>query len=331
MSPDSAHETTDERDAPPASEKAALAPVWIDRDLGWVDFNRRVLAEAQDPRTPLLERAKFLAIFTSNLDEFFMKRVAALREDPTPARLARIAAIHERLRTDLEEQAQCFTRIVTELAEHGIHLLPWGRLSAAQQQEATRRFDREVSPALTPLLLEPGQPFPLLSNLSLSVGFRLFDPRDKTWKYARIKVPPLSQWMEIHEGTAPGQRVFVRIHGVIRENAGKLYPGTELSGPTLFRLTRDAEVALSQDQEIDVRERVKAQLRQRRFEPVVRLEFAADADPSIRAGLMERFELTGADVYDMPGELDYTSLFQIASLDYPALHDRPWSPRQPRA
>src|SRR5262249_42739930 len=147
---------------------------------------------------------------------------------------------------------------------------PWDRLTVSQQQEAGRQFDQQVSPALTPLLIETGQPFPLLSNLSLSVGFRLFDPRDRSWKYARVKVPPLAPWMELHEAAAPGERVFVRLHDVIRANAGKLYPGTELSGATLFRLTRDAEVKLSPDSEIDLRERVKAQLRQRRFEPVVR-------------------------------------------------------------
>jgi polyphosphate kinase len=149
----------DERDAAPAAEKAPLADVWIDRDLGWLDFNRRVLAEAQDPRTPLLERAKFLAIFTSNLDEFFMKRIAVLRENPTPAHLAHIALIHERLQPDLEAQARCFTAIVTALADHQIHLLRWEQLSEVQQHEASRRFDSQVSPALTPLLQEPGRRF----------------------------------------------------------------------------------------------------------------------------------------------------------------------------
>src|SRR5262249_15979021 len=123
---------TDERDAAPDSAKRPLASVWIDRDLGWVDFNRRVLAEAQDRRTPLLERAKFLAIFTSNLDEFFMKRVALLHEMPAAARDPRIAAIRERLRPDLDAQARCFADLVGELAGHGIRLCRWDELSAAQ-------------------------------------------------------------------------------------------------------------------------------------------------------------------------------------------------------
>src|SRR5262245_23059885 len=153
----------DDRDDAPAADELVLADVWIDRDVGWLDFNCRVLAEAQDPRTPLLERVKFLAIFSSNLDEFFMKRLSVLREEATSAvRRARMAAIRERLLKDLDEQNRCFQSLVTELAGEGIHLLPWERLSPAQRDEAGRWFDAEVSAALTPLLFEPGQPFPFL-------------------------------------------------------------------------------------------------------------------------------------------------------------------------
>jgi polyphosphate kinase len=332
MPVDLEHQTADDPDSAPASDRALLAPVWIDRDPSWLDFNRRVLAEALDPRTPLLERAKFLAIFTSNLDEFFMKRIAVLRENATPARLRQIAALRERLLPDLDEQARCFRDLVAELAAHGIRLLPWEELSPAQRAEACRYFDAQVSPAVTPLLIDPERPFPFLSNLSLSVGFRLFDPRDGAWNYARIKVPPtLRQWIELHEDARPGERVFVRLHELIRENAGKLYPGMQLSGATLFRLTRDAEVQLDSDHDVDLLQRVRAQLQKRRFEPVVRLELAPGADPSLREGLAERFELREADVYEMPGELDYTSLFQIAGLEVPELRDRPWTPLVPPA
>src|SRR5262249_53395085 len=157
-----------------------------------------------------------------------------------------------------------------------------------------------------------------LSNLSLSVGFRLFDPRDGARNFARIKVPPaLRQWVELRSEVGPGQRVFVRLHELVRENAAKLYPGMELSGPTLFRLTRDAEVELDPDHDVDLRERVRAQLEKRRFEPVVRLELAPGADASIREAIAARFELREADVYEMSGELDYTSLFEIAGLGVP--------------
>src|SRR5262249_15513204 len=159
-------------------------------------------------------RTKFLAIFSSNLDEFFMKRIAVLREDATPDRLARIAAIRERLRPDLDEQARCFRALVAELAGHGIQLRAWEELSPAQRDEANRYFDSHVSPGVTPLLIEHDQPFPFLSNLSLSVGFRLFDPRDGAQNLARIKVPPaLPQWVELRED-AGGQRVFVRLHEI---------------------------------------------------------------------------------------------------------------------
>jgi polyphosphate kinase len=315
----------DEGDAAPVADQMALAEVWLDRDLGYLDFNRRVLAEAQDPRTPLLERAKFLAIFTSNLDEFFMKRVAELSEEE-------VASIHKRLRPDLEEQNRCFQELVSELGGRGLHLRPWERLSTAQRKEACRWFDAQVSAALIPLVFEPGHPFPFLSNQSLSVGFRLVAPGAEGWKLARIRVPSsLPPWVELREAAREGHRVFVRLHEVIRHNSHKLYEGMELSGATLFRLTRDAEVDLARDTEVDLRARVKAQIRQRRFEPVVRLELARGADPSIRAVLMERFELEDADVYDMPGDIDLTSLFQIASLDYPELRDPAWSPRVPPA
>ncbi|HVN05780.1 MAG TPA: hypothetical protein VMT86_15265, partial [Bryobacteraceae bacterium] len=155
----------------------ALAEVWLDRDLGWLDFNDRVLAEALDERTPLLERVKFLAIFTSNLDEFFMKRISVLRRGHTPERLELLTRIRERLLESLRRQAECFTRrLLPELAAHGIRLVNWDGMTPAQQEEASSYFDLEVSPALTPLVFDPAHPFPFLSNLSTSLAFLLYDP-----------------------------------------------------------------------------------------------------------------------------------------------------------
>jgi polyphosphate kinase len=145
-----------------------LSEVWIDRDLGWLDFNDRVLAEALDDRTPLLERVKFLAIFTSNLDEFFMKRVAILRSVATPERTSLLSQIHDRLVESFGRQAACFRALVGDLAAQGIHLRKWDDLTAAQREEADRYFDSEISAALTPLVFDPAHPFPFLSNLSTS-------------------------------------------------------------------------------------------------------------------------------------------------------------------
>src|SRR3984885_8634398 len=155
-----------------------LSDVWIDRDLGWLDFNERVLAEALDERTPLLERAKFLAIVTSNLDEFFMKRVAVLRKASTPERVDLLRKVRERIVHCLGRQAACFKdAIVPGLARHGVHLKKWDELTGAQQAEASAYFDSEISPALTPLVFDPAHPFPFLSNLSTSLAFVLTDPQ----------------------------------------------------------------------------------------------------------------------------------------------------------
>ena len=310
-----------------------LAEVWIDRDLSWLDFNDRVLAEALDERTPLLERLKFLAIFTSNLDEFFMKRVAVLREQTAPEQTALLARIHSRLVASLDRQANCFREhLLPQLAAHGIHLRQWDGLTPAQREEAERYFDSEVSAALTPLVFDPAHPFPFLSNLSISLAFSLHDPAKETTSYARVKVPGvLKQWISLATDAPAGQKVFVPLYEVIRGNVHKLYDGMKLTGTTLFRLTRDAEVAIDEDSDEALRDVVREQIRQRRYEPVIRLEFAQGADSSIREMLRERFELAPADVFDLPGEIDFTSLFEIAGLPVPALRDPAWSPLTPAA
>jgi polyphosphate kinase len=308
-----------------------LSEIWIDRDLGWLDFNDRVLAEALDDRTPLLERAKFLAIFTSNLDEFFMKRVAVLRARTTSEPAALLAQIHSRLMESLHRQAACFRgQVVPELATHGIHLRQWSDLTPDQREEADHYFDSEVSAALTPLVFDPAHPFPFLSNLSTSLAFYLRDPQKETSSYARVKVPAvLKQWIPIQADVPAGQRVFVPLYEVIRGNVHKLYAGMELIGTTLFRLTRDAEIEIDDDTDEALRDVVQQRIRQRRYEPVVRLEFAPGADSSLSEMLRQRFELAQVDVYHLPGEIDYTSLFEIAALPFPALRDPAWAPLPP--
>ena len=304
-----------------------LSDVWIDRDLGWLDFNERVLAEALDERTPLLERAKFLAIVTSNLDEFFMKRVAVLRKASTPERVDLLKKVRERIVQCLDRQAACFRdAIVPGLASHGVYLRKWDELTQAQQAEASAYFDSEISPALTPLVFDPSHPFPFLSNLSTSLAFLLTDPQGLT-SYARVKIQSvLRPWIPVEADVPAGQRLFVPLYEVIRGNADKLYGGMKLTGRTLFRLTRDADVELDEESDEELRDQVAEQIRLRRYEPVMRLEFTHDSDASIREMLRQRFKLSAADIYDSPGELDYTSLFQIAGLPLPALRDPSWTP-----
>jgi polyphosphate kinase len=319
-----------------ASLPQTLSKVWIDRDVSWLDFNERVLAEALDERTPLLERAKFLAIFTSNLDEFFMKRMAALRHGKTAEGQALILRLRDKLIPMLRRQADCYRQtIIPQLAQHGIFLRRWDELTTAQKEEASRYFETGISPALTPLVIDPAHPFPFLSNLSTSLTFLLHDPVRKETIHARVKVPGvLPQWVPLTADLAPGEKLFVPLHEMIRGNAHRLYSGMVLTGATLVRLTRDAEPGGDGAEDDDdpaggLRELVREQVRQRRYDPVVRLEFGPGADPATKQMLRDRFDLSAADVYDMTDEVDYTTLFEIGGLPVPELRDAPWTPLPP--
>lgn len=320
------------------SDSAVLKAAWFDRDLGWLEFNHRVLAEALDERTPLLERLKFLAIFTSNLDEFFMKRVGAMRTrayaSGNPAVVEQFNAHIQRLRETLYpmllQQADCFAGLRPTLATNGVRLCLWEELTEAQRVEVASYFDDHVSPALTPLSLDPSHPFPFMSNLSTSWGFVLRDPEAPEPVHVRVKVPTtISQWRALRADVPDGERWFVLLHDIIRHNAHKMFPGVEIDDATLFRVSRNADIAIEEDSENGIREMVEEQVRQRRFEPVVRLEFGESARPEIRDGLVQHFNLRSSDVYELPGLLDYTVLFQIASLPIANLRDTPWTPMVP--
>jgi polyphosphate kinase len=318
--------------------KALLREAWVDRDLSWLEFNRRVLSEALDDRTPLLERLKFLAIFTSNLDEFYMKRVGAMRTrayaSRNPVSIDQFHAHMERLRAALfpmlVQQAACFERLRPLLAEEGVRLAKWDELDEAQRREAGDYFDQHVSPALTPLSLDPSHPFPFMSNLSTSWGFVLRDPETLETVNVRVKVPStLPQWIPLRTGVTNGERCYVGLQDLLRQNAHKLFPGVAIEHATLFRVSRNADIAIEEDTDNSIRELVEEQVRQRRFQPVVRLEFGESPRPEIRDGLMGRFELRDSDVYELAGLLDYTALFEIASLPVPELRDPPWAPMVP--
>jgi polyphosphate kinase len=314
-----------------ASLSPALADTWIDRDLSWLDFNERVLAEALDERTPLLERAKFLAIFTSNLDEFFMKRQSVIRLGTSDAQRALVRQVREKLLPLLERQAECYRKVILpRLAEHGIFLRNWSELTPRQQEEAGRYFDSQVSPALTPLVIDPVHPFPFLSNLSTSLVFRLRDVVRDESMLARVKIPGvLKSWIPLEADLQAGQKLLVPLAEVIRGNLHKLYSGMEIREIAVMRLTRDAEVAVDEDFAADFRAQVKEEIRQRRYEPVVRIEFGADADPALKESVRERFDLAESDLYDLPEGIDYNTLFELLSLPEPALRDREWTPLAP--
>jgi len=318
--------------------KALLREAWVDRDLSWLEFNRRVLSQALDDRTPLLERLKFLAIFTSNLDEFYMKRVGAMRTrayaSRNPVSIDQFHAHMERLRAALfpmlVQQAACFESLRPLLAEQGVRLAVWAELDEAQRREAAEYFDQHVSPALTPLSLDPSHPFPFMSNLSTSWGFVLRDPGTLETVNVRVKVPTtLPQWIPLRTGVTNGDRCYVGLQDLLRQNAHKLFPGVAIEHATLFRVSRNADIAIEEDTDNSIREMVEEQVRQRRFQPVVRLEFGDSPRSEIRDGLMGRFELRDSDVYELAGLLDYTAMFELASLPIPELRDPPWAPMVP--
>jgi polyphosphate kinase len=314
-----------------ASLPPALQEVWIDRDLSWLDFNERVLAEALDERMPLLERAKFLAIFTSNLDEFFMKRKAVLRSGDSDGQHTLSQQVREKLLPMLRRQADCYRNVIIPgLAEHGVFLRYWDELTAGQQAEAERYFDSNLSAALMPLVIDPVHPFPFLSNLSTSLVFRLRDVLRGESMFARVKIPEvLKHWVALTTDLEPGQKLLVPLSEVIRGNLGKLYSGMEISGITVVRLTRGAEVELDDDIGKDFRAQVREEIRQRRYEPVVRLEFGPEADPTVREMLRERFQLNEMDLYDMQERVNYIPLFELMGLPLPSLRDRDWTPLRP--
>ena len=320
--------------SPTAGQAGDLSGAWIDRDLSWLEFNRRVLHEALDERTPLLERAKFLAIFSANLDEFFMKRMSRLA-DPTglaaPAQRELAAQIRAVVTSMLDEQAACYTQVLRpRLAEHGIRLVGWDDLDPAQRDEASAVFERDISPVLTPLSLDAAHPFPYVSNLSTSWAFQLEDPVSGEAVLVRVKLPTdLPQWLRV-KADGSSEWVFVGLDQVIRANAERLFPGMMVASASLFRVLRDADVELDENDGLSKRAMVEEELRQRRFEPVVRLEVQPDADPAMVAELVDRFSLAPDAVYEMSALLDYTTLFEIAGLDVDELRDPPWTPLAPR-
>src|SRR5262245_47963955 len=314
-----------------------LSELWVDRDLGWLEFNRRVLAEAQDARIPLLERLKYLAIFTSNLDEFFMKRIATLRvehgrdRDGTQARM--LGSLRATIVDMLEEQRTCLARLLPEIEGHGVRIVSWNDLSEAQRAEATEFFTHHVSPALTPQVVDAAHPAPFLSNLSLSWACHLREPGSEDEMLGRVKVASgLAPWFPVRDGTRPDQRWFLAVPELIRHHLDDLFSGLETSDHTLFRITRDAEVEWHGDRAGEsLRELVAERVRLRRYEPVVRMELGPDAAPTVRATLLNLLKICDEDVYDLPSAFDSSTLWTLASLDLPELRDSPWTPKVPVA
>ncbi len=334
------------REVPPPEPEPQAPPTDLDdlrlynnRELSWIEFNARVLELAEQEDMPLLERLKFLAIFTSNLDEFFTIRVAGLHDqvdaglsDPgpdgrTPSQV--IDELRERIVELYERETRCSqTEVRPALAEHGIAIVAFDDVPDSDREALNERFRRQIFPVLTPLAVGLGRPFPYISNLSLSLAVLVRDPQTQVTTFARVKVPKemLPRFVTIGDSTT-----FVALEELIAANLDTLFPGMEIVDHGFFRVTRDADFDIS-DEADDLLRAVEAELRRRRFGEVVRLEIDSAMSPALRHELTEALEVEERQVYVVDGLLDLTDMWQIVGLPgFSELRDPPWTPvTQPR-
>jgi polyphosphate kinase len=323
-------------------------PAWyFSRELSWLEFNYRVLHEAMDDRTPLLERVKFMAIFSVNLDEFFMVRVATIKQQiaagvikttpdgRTPAQ--QLEAIGKRLRPLLQRQYQHFERELRPLlAEKGIHILNYFELNQEQRKYLQYYFEEQIFPVLTPLAVDPGHPFPYISNLSLSLAVVMKHPETGEELFARVKVPqvlPRFINIPVELSSEPEGQVHwtgIPLEQIIGHNLDALFPGMDIQECHTFRVTRNADIALAEDDADDLLLAIEQELRKRRLGgSVVRVEVNKATPAHILAMLKDELDLEDSDVYSIDGLLGLSDLFAIFSLSLPALKDPTWTPTLP--
>jgi polyphosphate kinase len=306
---------------------------YLNRELSWLEFNARVLYEAKDARNPLLERVKFAAIFAGNLDEFYQVRIAGLRQQVESGTVTRapdgrtpaeqLAAARERVLELVAEQSANFLELRSALDAEGVSIVDYRTIP--EHHEALRqRFLDEIFPVLTPLAVDPGHPFPYISTLSLSIAVGLLDPETNERVFARVKVPQiLPRLLEVERNR------FIPIDQVIEANLQYLFTGMEVTDSHLFRVTRNADFTVEEDEADDLLMAIEEELRRRRFGAAVRLEVERTMPAGTRNLLMRGLGLEPDDTYEITGMLDLTALFRIADLDLPDLRAVPWTPVTP--
>ncbi|WP_250121710.1 polyphosphate kinase 1 [Chroococcidiopsis sp. CCMEE 29] len=316
---------------------------YFNRELSWLEFNNRVLYEACDPRSPLLERLKFLAIFSSNLDEFFMVRVAALKQQ-VEAKVSKLTPdgrtpqeqleeISQRLRPLVVQQHRHFEQVLRPaLAREGIHLLDYIDLNQEQRTYLQGYFEEQIFPVLTPLAVDPSHPFPHISNLSLNLAVAIKNPETEEELFARVKVPkvlprflPLPEELRLqHKGKAANW-TGVPLEQVIAHNLETLFPGMDIQEYHSFRITRDADLELEEDEADDLMLAIEQELRKRRVGgSTVRLEIQSQMPESVRGRLVRELDLSERDVYEVDGLLGLGDLMSFMALPLPELKDPPW-------
>ncbi|MUL36327.1 polyphosphate kinase 1 [Gloeocapsopsis dulcis] len=316
---------------------------YFNRELSWLEFNHRVLHEACDPRTPLLERLKFLAIFSSNLDEFFMVRIAALKEQVV-AKVSQLTpdgrtpqeqleAISQRLRPLVTQQHQHFEQVIRPtLAKEGIHILDYIDLNQEQRTYLQHYFEEQIFPVLTPLAIDPSHPFPFISNLSLNLAVVVKNPETEAEFFARVKVPKaLPRFLALPEALGvqikgkPVRWTGVLLEQVLAHNLESLFPGMNIQEYYLFRITRDSDLELEEDEADDLLQAIEQELRKRRVGgSTVRLEIEAQTPEPVKAKLLQELDLAESDVYPIQGLLGLSDLMSFMALPLPELKDPPW-------
>ena len=311
--------------------------LYLNRELTWLEFNRRVLHEAEDPRNPLLERLKFLAIVSSNLDEFFMKRIGGLKQQlgagmsiktvdgRTPKE--QIAACYEVVRQQESAQRDVYQQLRSELGAHGIEIVSYDGLSREDTDFLRAHFHDNVYPLITPQSIDPAHPFPFISNLSLNLLVQVrFPNQEGRTSLARIKVPTgenLPRFIQL-----PNRNHFVPIEEVLRSNLDMLLPEMVVNSVYMFRVTRNANTERNEEHADDLLSMIESELRDRRFAPIVRLQIQGDMDETSRGMLAAELGLNESeDVFNAGGDmLAMRDLFQLVGIDIPELHDEPFQP-----
>jgi polyphosphate kinase len=333
--------TTDAVDTSPS--EALPDDRYLNRELSWLDFNSRVLALAADPSLPLLERAKFLAIFASNLDEFYMVRVAGLKrrdEMGLSVRSADGLSPREQLRRIGERTQQLASRhakvfmeeIRPALADEGIIVVTWAQLDDDERSRLSTYFHEQVFPVLTPLAVDPAHPFPFVSGLSLNLAVTVRQPEDGTQHFARIKVPDnVDRFVELGPREGGAAIRFLPMEELIAAFLSVLFPGLEVVEHHAFRITRNADFEVEEDRDEDLLQALERELARRRFGSPVRLEVADDMTENMLELLLRELDVHPGDVIEVPGLLDLSSLWQIYGVDRPDLKDPPFVPATPPA
>lgn len=318
--------------------EAGRAERFSNRELSWLDFNTRVLALAEDPGVPLLERAKFLAIFSTNLDEFFQVRVAGLKDqvaagltDTTADGLSpitQLTEIRDRIEVLVDRADRIFLdQVAPALAEVGIVFSSWDELDEDDREFLVDVFEDRIFPVLTPLAVDPGHPFPYISDLSLNLAVSIRNPLSGERRFARVKVPPVLPRFVV----MPDLERFVPLEQVIAEHLEALFPGMEIESHVPFRVTRNADLTVEDEDAEDLLAAVEIELRRRRFGRAVRLEIDATMSAEARSFLQDELDLEDDDVYEVEGPIDLGGLWAVHGLDRPDLKDPPYQPvTQPR-